>query len=214
MNDARQGRFITLEGGEGTGKSTQLPLIATWLRDAGLEVVETREPGGAPGAEKIREILIDGPADRWDPVTETMLHFAARREHLVRMVLPALDRGAWVVCDRFADSTMAYQGYGLGVARELIEEMYRVVVGALKPDLTIILDIAPEIGLKRADDRRAGGTRYESMDLDFHERLRDGFIDIAKREPKRCVVIDADGPVDAITHRIRHEIETRLMEAS
>lgn len=211
MSGVSRGRFITIEGGEGTGKSTQLPLIAAWLREAGKEVVETREPGGAPGAEKIRELLVNGPADRWDAVTESLLHFAARREHLKRTILPALERGAWVVCDRFADSTMAYQGYGLGVARNLIEDLYGAVVGELKPDLTIILDIPPEIGLKRADDRRSGGTRYESMDVAFHGRLRDGFIDIARREPERCVVIDATGPVEEIAAKIRRQIETRLM---
>lgn len=150
MTAVPRGRFLTLEGGEGTGKSTQLPLIAAWLRDAGLAVVETREPGGSPGAEKIRELLVNGPTDRWDPVTETMLHFAARREHLERTILPALERGAWVVCDRFADSTLAYQGYGLGVARDVIGDLYRMVVGDMKPDLTFILDIPSEIGLKRS----------------------------------------------------------------
>ncbi len=213
MMGGARGRFITVEGGEGTGKSTQLPLIAAYLRDANLEVVETREPGGSPGAEKIRDLLVNGATDRWDPVTETMLHFAARREHLKRTIMPALDRGAWVVCDRFADSTMAYQGYGLGVARDLIEDLYRVVVGEMKPDLTIILDIPPKIGLKRADDRRSGGTRYERMDLAFHGRLRDGFIDIARRETKRCVVVDATGAIDAIAGQIHRHIETRLMTA-
>ncbi len=211
MTNVSRGRFITIEGGEGTGKSTQIPLLATYLRDANLDVVETREPGGSPGADKIRELLVNGPTDRWDPVTETMLHFAARREHLKRTILPALDRGAWVVCDRFADSTMAYQGYGLGVTRDLIEDLYRVVVGDMKPDLTIILDIPPEIGLKRADDRQSGSTRYERMDMAFHARLRDGFIDIARRETERCVVMDATGPIEVISAQIRQQIETRLM---
>ena len=213
MKAVSRGRFITLEGGEGTGKSTQLPLIAAYLRDTDLEVVETREPGGSPGAEKIRELLVNGATDRWDPVTETLLHFAARREHLKRTILPALDRGAWVVCDRFADSTMAYQGYGLGVARDLIEDLYRVVVGDMKPDLTIILDIPPEMGLKRADDRRTGGTRYERMDVAFHERLRDGFIDIARRDPKRCFIVDSAGPIDAVAGQIQQLIATRLIMA-
>lgn len=214
MTTAERGRFITIEGGEGTGKSTQLPLLAAHLRAANLEVVETREPGGAPGSEMIRDLLVNGPTDKWDAITETMLHFAARREHLVRTILPAIDRGAWVVCDRFADSTMAYQGYGLGVPRDLIEDLYRVVVGEMKPDLTIILDIPPEAGLKRADERQSGGTRYERMDKAFHARLRDGFIDISRREPKRCVVVDATGSIDTIADTIRQYIETRLMTAS
>ena len=213
MTGMPRGRFITVEGGEGTGKSTQLPLITAYLRDANLEVIETREPGGSPGAEMIRALLVNGPTDRWDPVTETMLHFAARREHLERTILPALDRGAWVVCDRFADSTMAYQGYGLGVARELIEDLYGMVVGHMKPDLTIILDIPPETGLKRANDRRTGGTRYERMDLAFHERLRDGFIDIAKRETKRCVVVDATGSIEIVAAQIQQHVQTRLITA-
>lgn len=211
MNGVSRGRFITIEGGEGTGKSTQIPILAAYLRDAKLEVVETREPGGSAGAEKIRSLLVNGPTDRWDPVTETMLHFAARREHLKRTIQPALDRGAWVLCDRFADSTMAYQGYGLGVARDLIEDLYRMVVGDMKPDLTIILDIPPEIGLKRADDRQSGGTRYERMDIAFHARLRDGFIDIARRETNRCVIVDATGSIEEVTARIQQQIKSRLM---
>lgn len=213
MKAVSRGRFITVEGGEGTGKSTQLPLIAAGLRAANLEVIETREPGGSPGAEMIRELLVNGATDRWDPVTETMLHFAARREHLQRTILPALDRGAWVVCDRFADSTMAYQGYGLGVARDLIEDLYLVVVGDMKPDLTVILDIPPEIGLKRADQRQSGGTRYERMDVAFHARLRDGFMDIARRDTERCVVVDATGSIEVIAAEIHQHIETRLMTA-
>lgn len=211
MKTVSRGRFITIEGGEGTGKSTQLPILAAHLRGMNLEVVETREPGGSPGSELIRDLLVNGPIDRWDPITETMLHFAARREHLTRTILPALDRGAWVICDRFADSTMAYQGYGLGVPRDLIEDLYRVVIGNMKPDLTIILDIPPETGLKRADDRRSGGTRYERMDVAFHTRLRDGFIDISKRAPKRCIVIDATSSVETIAGQIQRQTETRLM---
>jgi len=214
MTGAAQGRFVTLEGGEGTGKSTQLPLIAGWLRETGVEVVETREPGGSPGAERIRDLLVNGPTDRWDPMTETLLHFAARREHLERTILPAIGRGAWVLCDRFADSTMAYQGYGLGVSREAIEALYRLSVGKMKPDLTVILDIPPDIGLKRADSRRSGGTRYERMDAAFHARLRDGFMDIARRDPGRCVVVDATAPIDTVTARIRGHIESRLMTAA
>lgn len=211
MNGISRGRFITIEGGEGTGKSTQIPILAAYLRDANLEIIETREPGGSAGAEKIRNLLVNGPTDRWDPVTETLLHFAARREHLKQTIEPALGRGAWVLCDRFADSTMAYQGYGLGVARDLIEDLYRVVVGDRQPDLTIILDIPPAVGLKRADDRQSGGTRYERMDIAFHTRLRDGFIDIARRETERCVVIDATGSIEKVAAQIQQQIKTRLM---
>ncbi len=210
MTGRSAGRFITLEGGEGAGKSTQIRLLAAFLRTAGHEVVETREPGGSPGAEKIREILVNGPTDRWDPVTETLLHFAARRDHVVNTVQPALARGAWVVCDRFADSTRAYQGYGQGVDRALIERLYNDTVGALRPDLTVILDIPVDAGLQRADARRAGGTRYERMTTEFHQRLRDGFLDIARQEPQRCLVVDATQTVEAVAKAIQTAVESRL----
>jgi dTMP kinase len=213
VSDGPRGRFITFEGGEGTGKSTQVPLIASFLRDTGLDVVETREPGGSPGAEKIRELLVNGSTDRWDSLTETMLHFAARREHLERTIRPALEAGAWIVCDRFVDSTMAYQGYGMAVPRDIIEDLTRITIGTLKPDLTFILDIPPEIGLKRADDRQAGGTRYEQMDIAFHQRLRDGFLDIAQRDPDRCIVLDAADSIDNLSRTIRETVDTRLMTA-
>jgi dTMP kinase len=202
---AKKGRFITLEGGEGSGKSTQVASLAEALSSAGYDVVRTREPGGAEGAEVIRELLVSGATSRWDPVTEALLHYAARREHLTATVWPALDRGAWVVCDRFADSTEAYQGAGLGVAASVLSALYDSVVGAFKPDLTLILDLPVAAGLKRANARMAPDAgqahaedRYERMDLAFHEKLRQGFLDIAAREPDRCVVIDADRTVEAV----------------
>lgn len=209
-----RGRFITLEGGEGAGKSTQLARLAAYLRPLGLEVVETREPGGAPGAERIRALLIDGPTDRWDRMTETLLHFAARREHVIRTVLPALERGAWVLCDRFADSTRAYQGYGLGVPMETIETLYRHTVGDLKPDLTLILDLPVEEGLRRAASRRVGGTRYEQMDIAFHTRLRDGFLAIARDEPDRCAVVDAAGTLEEVSARLQAVVDLKLHPAA
>lgn len=205
-----RGTFITLEGGEGSGKSTQIKLLAAGLGAAGLEVVVTREPGGAPGAEQIRALLVDGPAERWDPVTEALLHYAARREHLRRTVIPALDTGKWVLCDRFADSTMAYQGYGHGLGREWISTLHRAVVPDLTPDLTLILDMPVEDGLARATARGTGGDRYERMDRKFHHRLREGFLDIARREPDRCAVVDASAPVEEVQAAIRQTIHTRL----
>ena len=193
-----RGRFITFEGGEGAGKSTQLKLLAAALAGQGRDVLPTREPGGATGAEEIRKLLVSGEPGRWDGVTEALLHFAARRDHLTRTVWPALDAGRWVVSDRFADSTMAYQGYGHGLGRELIERLYGVTVGDFAPDLTLILDIPPGTGVARAHSRRDGEDRYERMDLGFHERLREGFLDIASREPGRCVVIDACGTVEQV----------------
>ncbi len=211
-------KFITLEGGEGSGKSTQVGLLADKLAAAGLEVVRTREPGGSDGAELIRGLLVSGPTGRWDPVTEALLHYAARREHLTRTVWPALDRGAWVVSDRFADSTEAYQGAGLGVDKAVLTALYQQVVGAFKPDLTLILDIPVEVGLDRANARMAGdgdegGTaedRYERMDLDFHDKLRLGFLDIAAREPERCAIVNADASIDAVHNAIWMTVASRF----
>ncbi len=198
-----RGKFITFEGGEGAGKSTQVALLADALRGAGHEVLETREPGGSEGAEQIRELLVTGAPERWDAMTEALLHFAARREHLVHTVLPAMEAGSWVVSDRFADSTMAYQGYGHGLGTGPIEMLYGLVVGEFKPDLTLILDLPVEQGLRRAERRRDGGDRYERMDGGFHERLREGFLEIARDDPGRCAVIDARGPADQVHAAVR-----------
>lgn len=205
-----RGRFVTFEGGEGAGKSTQIGLLAEHLRRQGHEVVTTREPGGAPGAEAIRALLVSGEADRWDPVTEVLLHFAARREHLLRTVFPALERGAWVLSDRFADSTLAYQGYGLDVDREVIERVYAVAVGSFRPDLTLILDAPAKVGLARARARGGIGDRYEAMDLGFHERLRRGFLDIARAEPERCRVVDATGEKVAVAAEIASIVRAKF----
>ena len=185
-------RFITLEGGEGAGKSTQIRLLAQRLTDAGHRVVTTREPGGAPGAEAIRELLVTGETGRWAPKTEALLHFAAREEHLARTIRPALERGDWVISDRFVDSTMAYQGVAQKLGAEFINELKELVVGDEMPALTLILDLAPETGLARAGRRAKGEDRYERMDIEFHKTLRQAFLDIAKNEPERCVVIDAE----------------------
>ncbi len=202
MANAQPGRFITLEGGEGAGKSTQIAGLAKRLEDAGIDVISTREPGGAPGADTIRSILISGDTDRWDPMSEALLNFAARREHLLRTIWPALERGHWVLSDRFADSTMAYQGYGHSVDRELIAALYRSAVGDFHPDMTLMLDLPVAEGLRRANARNgAAGTgedRYERMGVAFHERLRAGFLTIAAAETERCVVIDASGDPDSV----------------
>ena len=208
------GRFITLEGGEGGGKSTQARRLADFLGPHVGEVVLTREPGGAPGAEQIRALLVDGDPQRWDAMTEALLHFAARRDHLVNTVWPALARGAWVISDRFADSTMAYQGYGHGLGPDVIAGLYRLCVGETKPDLTLILDLPVEEGLARAAGRQGGEDRYERMDVDFHRRLRDGFLEIARREPERCVVIDASGDVDSVSAAITDTVRARLLVSS
>lgn len=208
-----RGRFVTLEGGEGAGKSTQLRLLADSLGACGLDVVLTREPGGSPGAEEIRQLLVSGETGRWGGMTEALLHTAARRDHLERTVWPALDAGSWVLCDRFFDSTMAYQGYGLGLGREPIEALQRVALGDFRPDLTLILDLPVEVGLERAQLRRGGEDRYERMDLSFHRHLRDGFLDIAAREPGRCAVVDAAHPVEVVQAAILDVVTRRLTVA-
>lgn len=210
MNAPASGRFITLEGGEGAGKSTQILRLKKWLESQGREVVATREPGGAPGAEMVRKLLVEGPAERWDGVTEALLHFAARRDHLRSTVWPALKRGAWVISDRFADSTMAYQGYGHGADRTMLGGLYDMAVGEFCPDLTLILDLPVEIGLARAASRRGIETRYESLPVAFHERVRAGFLDIAAIDPERCVVIDANRDIDTIATAIAEAVTSRL----
>jgi dTMP kinase len=210
MTREARGRFITLEGGEGGGKSTQARRLAAALEGSVDEILLTREPGGSPGAEEIRKLLVDGEVHRWDAVTETLLHFAARRDHLVNTVEPALARGVWVISDRFADSTLAYQGFGHGVDRAAIASLYSLCVGSLKPDLTLILDLPVDAGLKRAAGRGGGEDRYERMDRAFHERLRQGFLEIARAEPERCVVIDAAQNEDRVHEKIIAAVRARL----
>lgn len=204
------GRFITLEGGEGAGKSTQLARLKGWLERQGRSVTATREPGGSPGAEMVRKLLVEGPVERWDGITEALLHFAARREHLRSTVWPALKRGEWVISDRFADSTLAYQGYGHGVDRRIFDQLYEVAVGGFRPDLTLILDLPIEVGLARAAARRGTETRYESLPRDFHARVRAGFLEIAAHEPERCAVIDATADIDTIAATITGIVRMRL----
>ena len=205
-----KGRFITFEGGEGTGKSTQVALLATALADAGVDVISTREPGGAPGAEEIRNLLVNGATNRWTPMSEALLNYAARAEHLDKTVYPALEKGQWVISDRFADSTMAYQGFGHGVKRGAINKLGSAVLGDFKPDLTIIFDLDLEVGPERAGARGQGEDRYERMGHDFHDRLRQGFLQIANDEPERCVVIDASAPIEQIAAAIRAIVSERL----
>jgi dTMP kinase len=204
------GRFITFEGGEGTGKSTQAARLVERLRARDLEVVQTREPGGSQGAEEIRNLALNGDAGRWSPMTETLLMYAARSDHLERTVRPALDAGRWVVCDRFADSSRAYQGVGGGAPAAFIEALDAAVVGGTQPDLTLVFDLPVEIGLERAFGRGLFETRFESKGLAFHERLRRGFLAIAEAHPERCVVIDADGDQDTVAARVWTAVEARL----
>lgn len=195
-------RFITLEGGEGAGKSTQLHRLCTALDTHGIAQVATREPGGSPGAEDIRKLLVEGEPGRWSTLTETLLMFAARTDHIERTIKPALASGRWVICDRFTDSTYAYQGVARGLARETIRRIEAVAIGDFKPNLTLILDLPVEEGLRRAEARGSHETRFEKFDNGFHERLRQAFLDIARRSPDRCAVIDASGSADEVAERI------------
>ena len=202
--------FITFEGGEGAGKSTQVKLLGAVFQAKGHAVLETREPGGSPGAEQIRGLLVDGPAERWQPLTEALLHYAARAEHLQTKVRPALDEGIWVLCDRFTDSTLAYQGYGHQLGKAPIEALQALVAAAPVPDLTLVLDLPVELGLARAAGRPEAAARYERMGRDFHERVRQGFLEIARGAPERCAVIEADAEPEAVQDRILKVVEQRL----
>ncbi|WP_246696771.1 dTMP kinase [Methylobacterium planeticum] len=207
------GVFITFEGGEGAGKSTQVARLARHLRErSGREVVSTREPGGSARAEEIREALLAGLAKPYGPFAEALLFTAARIDHLDRLIRPALRRGEIVLCDRFADSTRAYQGAAGGLDARTVRALERVAVGETRPDLTLILDLPPEAGLARARARAGEGApdRFEAEALGFHARLRAGFRAIAEAEPDRCALIDAAHEPDAVEAEIRAVVEARL----
>lgn len=220
----RPGRFITLEGGEGAGKSTQIAALCAWLDARGISVMRTREPGGAPGAEEIRRLLVTGEPGKWDAITEALLMNAARRDHVVRTIRPALLRGEWVVCDRFYDSTLVYQGVAGGVPMATLRALIDMAVEDTRPDLTLILDIDPRTGLDRAGARTVSGagatagagaggeaeTRFERKGNAFHIRVCEGFRDLATQEPERCALIDAAQPVDTVTRDILTAVSTRL----
>ena len=211
-----RGRFITFEGGEGTGKSTQASLLAQRLRALGIGVVLTREPGGSPGAEIIRHVVLSGAAKPFGPHAEAILFAAARDDHIRNTIMPALERGRWVVSDRFSDSTRVYQGALGDVDQKLIQGLERVTVGDLKPDITFILDVPTEIGLARASVRRGDGIadRFERESVEFHEKLRDAFRLLALSEPNRCVLIDASAPSAAVAERVWKVVSDRLDPAT
>jgi len=202
-----RGKFITFEGGEGGGKSTQVKRLIAALEGSVIRAIATREPGGAPASEDIRELLVSGAVDRWTPMAEVLLNYAAREIHVSKTILPALEQGIWVISDRFSDSTMAYQGYGGGIDRDRIVSIHKAVLNDFMPDLTVILDLPVEEGLARAGKRLADAAsiedRFERMGRDFHNRLRDGFLAIANDDPARCRVIDASDNEDAVFHAIK-----------
>ncbi|MDI7774498.1 dTMP kinase [Asticcacaulis sp. EMRT-3] len=207
-----RGRFIVFEGGEGAGKSTQVRALVAHLRGFGLEVVATREPGGSPGAEALRDLLVKGEASRWSAISELLMMYAARADHLEKVIRPALMRGAWVVCDRFADSSRAYQGAGGGVAPQFIEQVDAAVVADTQPDLVLVMDMPPEAGLARAHARGDTETRFESMGLAFHERLRQGFLARAAGSSERYRVLDADRAIDAIADDVQAAVRAAFPE--
>ncbi|QIP00549.1 MULTISPECIES: dTMP kinase [Bradyrhizobium] len=208
-----RGRFITFEGGEGTGKSTQIKKLADRLKAAKLRIRVTREPGGSPGAEIMRHLVLSGMGRLLGPEAETLLFAAARDDHVRTVILPALNQGTWVLCDRFADSTRAYQGSLGQVPESLINAMQRVTIGDLKPDLTIILDLPVEIGLQRAAARRGSATpdRFEGEKLGFHQGLREAYRKIAADDPARCVLIDANSDPDTVAGRVWTVLRDRLL---
>ncbi len=210
----KPGLFISLEGGEGSGKSTQIRCLEKWFRDQGQDVVVTREPGGSPGAEEIRNLILTGDPGRWDPVTEALLMFASRRDHVERTIRPALDSGKIVLCDRFADSSVAYQGYGHGLGADYIRKLWQLAIGDFKPDLTLIFDLPLELGLERASERfanvSAAEDRFERMGLEFHQRLRDGFREIASDEKDRCQIIDASGDIETVSERVISAVTSHI----
>ncbi len=210
MTRSKPGCFITLEGGEGAGKSTHVRRLAAALERHGIAVVATREPGGSSGAEEIRRLLVQGDTHRWEPISETLLLFAARADHVARTIRPALSQGTWVICDRFTDSTYAYQGAGRGLPRETIRRIEAVAVPDVAPDLTLILDLPAEIGLQRAARRHHDETRFEGFDIAFHERLRDAFREIARHHPERCAIIDATQPEADVADAIWRIVEQRF----
>jgi dTMP kinase len=211
-----RGRFITFEGGEGSGKSTQIRKLAERLHAEKLRAIVTREPGGSPGAEIIRHLVLSGMGKLLGPDAETLLFAAARDDHVRTVILPALNQGIWVLCDRFYDSTRAYQGRLGQVSPGVLNAMQRVTIGDLKPDLTVILDLPVEIGLQRAAARRGSGApdRFEAEDIKFHQDLRDAYRQIAAEEPQRCVLIDAGADPDTVAGQIWTALHDHLLKAA
>ncbi|MBL0942237.1 MAG: dTMP kinase [Alphaproteobacteria bacterium] len=205
-----KGKFITLEGGEGSGKSTQAQAISHFLKEKNIPSLITREPGGSPGAELIRNLLVNGDVKRWDAITEALLLNAARRDHLISVIWPELNNGTWVICDRFADSTIAYQGFGHGMSFDTLEALYTLIAGSFEPDLTFVFDIDVRQGLALARARQDSADRYERMEIAFHERLREGYHMLTRQHPARYVKIDASLPRVNVTQAVLSELCQRL----
>jgi dTMP kinase len=207
--------FITFEGGEGAGKTTQIKLLKAWLEEQGKTVLTTREPGGTPGAEDIRNLIVQHRDYQWDAETDTLLFMAARRDHLVNKIWPALEKGDWVISDRFVESTYAYQCFGRDLELKKAQELYHFIAGDFEPSVTFFLDIDPRAGLDRVlagtTDRNHAETRFENYDFSFHEKLRAGYHIMAKEAPQRFIIIDASGDRDTVQSQLRGEIQKRFL---
>ena len=210
MNVNSPARFITLEGGEGAGKSTHSQRLSQALAAHGIENIVTREPGGSEGAESIRKLLVEGEPGRWDSLVETLLMFAARADHVGRTIRPALDAGKWVICDRFTDSTFAYQGAGRGIDPDTIREIEQVSIGGFRPALTLILDVPVDEAMARIGSRHHAEDRFEKFDRAFHERLRNYFQKLAKCDPQRCVLIDTTAPPEEVAQQVWSAVVARF----
>jgi len=205
-----KGKFITIEGGEGTGKTTQIKLLEIFLKKKKIKFITTREPGGSKGAEKIRKLILKSNQNDWSPMTEALLHISARSDHLEKKIKPNLKKGIWVICDRFRDSTMAYQGYGNGLKLDVLEMLQESIFDKLNADLTIILDTLPNISLSRARKRKNGNQKYENMGINFHKKVRKGFIEIEKKNKKRCKLLSANDDRREINKKIIKIIEKQF----
>lgn len=202
------GKFITFEGGEGAGKSTQVPPLRHYLEAQGIEVVITREPGGCEGAEQIRTLLVHGSTRRWDALTEYLLLSAARRDHLEKTIRPALKQGKWVICDRFFDSSVAYQGAGGYLNESMLKQIYHYVAPNFEPDITFIFDLSLDISSRRVRERAGCEERFENMPGDFHQRVRDKFLEICRANPQRCFLVDANQDIEKVTQDIQNHMTT------
>ncbi len=214
MNIAKkQGFFLSFEGGEGSGKSTQIRLLEKYLKECGIETIVTREPGGSVGAEDIRNLLVQRNSYQWQPLTEVLLLYAARFEHVETVIKPALKKGIWVLCDRFFDSTFAYQGAGHKLTFEQIKHIHDEVLGDFSPDLTLLLDIDPEIGLKRAFERATEKScmedKYERLDVEFHHSLRNGYLELAGQAPQRIQIINANQDIESLAQAIKECLQQK-----
>ena len=202
------GKFITFEGGEGTGKSTQMPYLKKYLEAQGIEVIVTREPGGCEGAEQIRALLVHGSITRWDALTEYLLLSAARRDHIEKTIRPALNQGKWVICDRFFDSSVAYQGAGGCLDESMLRQIYHYIAPNFEPDMTFIFDLPLELSFKRVQRRAGWEERFEKMPWDFHNRVREKFLEICRAHPQRCWLVDANQNIEKIAQDIQNQMTT------